>query len=564
MSAKVKIAIAILLVVSAGWAYQMFGTATVAVTSEPSGAVVRVDGRQRGITPLERLELDAGSHQLSIEHSHFAPHVEGVSVSRGDHLQRHIAFKPGEGTFALLSNPRGAWVEIDGERLNSVTPTEITLPSGEHTIAMGQAERHIVEEVHTVKHGQTLEVNFDLNIDPHGSLTIVSSPRNAKIEFLDQELTYSPKMRVQIGEYALRVSRAGYEPQEFRYQVRYGDNLHHVDLKRAYGRLKVSAKPADATIEVVYSDGGRTRRKPYQPNMSVPVGAVEVRAASIGYRSQRKNLNFTSSGATLNFNLAPMQVEVGRVFNDRLRSGVEGPSLVIVPAGSFRMGREEGPPSETPARTVTITQPFAVSRFEITVGDYLLYAKAKNKPLHEKLWVDKLDHAMAYVSFADAVGYADWLSEQTGEAYQLPSEAQWEYIARANSTTPYFFGDDPEALCEYGNLADRTARKSFREWQTLTCDDGMVRPGPVGQFKPNGFGVYDVYGNVSEWVLDCGIPKYAGAPTDGSATVEGLGCETHGVRGGSWDSTAEEALSGYRMSARSPNDDRGFRLVRAL
>ena len=564
MSNNVKIALGIIAVVAAGWAYQMFGTATIAVTSEPTGAVVRVDGRQRGVTPLARLELDVGSHRLEVAHTHYATAVEGLSLSRGDHLDRHIVFQPGEGTLQLLSNPRGAWVEINGERINGITPTEVTVPSGELVIAMGQQERHIVEETHTLKDGQTLEVNFNLNIDPHGSVTITTTPRDAKVEFLNEDVTYKPKLRLQIGEYAVRVSRAGYESQEFRYQVRYGENVHRVDLQRAYGPLRVNVSPADARVEVLYTDGGRKQRKAYRTNMRVPVGRVEVRATSIGRRTGIKSIRLGQQGATVNFDLPIMQVEPGREFADVLGDGSAAPTMVVIPAGQFVMGRDDGPPSERPARTVTLAQPFAVSKYEVTVGDYVKFAQATNKSLHERLWTDQPGNAMAYVSFRDASAYADWLSEQTGENYRLPSESEWEYFARAGTTTPYYFGDDPESLCEYANMADRSARKRYREWATLTCDDGMVKPGPGGQFKPNGFGLYDIYGNVSEWVLDCGLPEYGSAPTDGSPAEEGLGCETHGVRGGSWDSTSEEALSGYRMSARSANDDRGFRLIRTL
>lgn len=564
MSNNAKIALGVLLVVAGGWAYLTFGTATISVTSDPAGAIVRVDGRQRGVTPVDRIELEVGSHRLEVAHSHFASHIEGLSLSRGDHLERHVAFEPGEGTFELLSNPRGAWVEIDGERLRERTPTTHRLPSGPHVVSMGQEERHIVEETHTVKDGETLEVNFNLNIDPHGSVTIRTTPRNAKVEFLNEDFVYKPKMRVQIGEYALRVSRPGYITQEFRYQVRYGDNLHSVDLERAYATLRVNLKPAGAGVEVSYVDGGRTRRKAYTPGMRVPVGKVDVRAFALGYRSSNKSIQLGQAGATVSFDLPVMNVEPGRVFVDDLRAGGQGPEVVVIPAGEFVMGNAEGPPSERPERTVSITQPFGMTRYEITVGDFLKYARSENITLHERLWVEEPQRAMAYVSYADAAGYARWLSQQTENQYRLPSEAEWEYVARAGTTTPYYFGSDPELLCEHGNMADRTARRKFREWKTLTCEDGMVRPGPGGQFKPNPFGLYDLYGNVSEWVADCGLPSYDSAPTDGSPAVEGVECETHGVRGGSWDSTAEEALSAYRLSARSPNDDRGFRLVRAL
>jgi formylglycine-generating enzyme required for sulfatase activity len=564
MDNRLKIIIGAVLLAGVYWAYQWFGTATIQVTSEPTGAIVRVDGRQRGITPITRLELDTGSHRLEVQHSHFAIYVEGMTLRRGDHLQREITLEAGEGTFEFLSNPRNAWVEVDGERLPEHTPTEFTTLSGEHIIAMGQEERHIVEETHTLKAGENLEVNFNLNIDPHGSVTMTTSPRSAKVEFLNQDLVYKPKLRMKIGEYAVRVSKTGYVSEEFRYTVRYGDNMHHVDLDRDYGTLRVVTNPGDADVQVTYADGGRTLHKYYTREMRVPVGNVEVRVRSLGFRTGFKSFNLGNKGATTRFTLEPMNVEPGRVMTDTLASGGAGPELVIIPAGEFQMGDAQGPPSERPVRTVTLTQPFAVTRYEITIGDYLRYAKADGKPLSDRLDPNDVKHALSYVEFRDAVGYADWLSRQTGEKYRLLSEAEWEYVARAGSQTPYFFGQDPEALCNYANVADRTARKRYREWDTLACEDNLVRPGTVGTYQANPFGLHDIYGNVAEWVLDCGMPDYADAPTDGSAADEGLGCETHGVRGGSWDSQAIEAKSSYRNTARSRNDDRGIRLLRVL
>ncbi len=565
MSSRVKTLIGVGVVVLAGVVYQVFGTATIAVTSEPPGAIIRVDGRQRGVTPRERLELDSGSHHLEIVHSHYEPHVETIRLSRGDHVQRHVTFKAGEGVLKLLSNPRGAWVEINGERLPGVTPTEAEWPSGEHVIAMGQAERHIVEERHVLKHGQTLEVNFNLNIDPHGSVTITTSPRDAKVEFIGEDVAYQPKMRLQIGEYAVRVSKPGYVAQEFRHQVRYGDNLHHVDLERDYGSLRVVVNPQDAEVSVRYAEGNLQRRRDYAGDaMRVPVGKVEVRARALGYRTAFRSIQLPHAGATVRFDLQPISVEPGREFADTLAGGGEGPTMVVIPAGSFMMGDAEGPPSERPLHRVSLTQPFAVSKFEVSIGDYLAFLDATGRALHERLDPANATHALSYVSFADAVAYADWLSERTGEKYRLPSEAEWEYVARGGSTGHYFWGNDEMELCRYANIADRSTRQVYRDWETLNCEDNMVRPGPVGSYAPNPFGLYDVYGNVAEWVADCGMPEYADSPGDGSPVAEGLGCTTHGVRGGSWDSQPIEARSSYRNTASSANDDRGFRVVREL
>ena len=565
LSSNLKVAIGVLLVAAAFWGYQTFGTATIAVTSDPVGAVVWVDGRQRGVTPLERLELDTGSHRLEVSHSHLKTYSEGLSLSRGDHLVRHVELKAGEGTFEFLSNPRGAWVEVDGERLSGSTPLKHTLASGPHVIRMGQEERRVVEETHTVKDGELKEVNFNLNIDPHGTLTITTSPRSAKVVFIgEEELEYQPKMRIPIGEHAIRVSRRGYVPQEFRYKVRYGDNLHTVRLERQYANLRVSATPADAEILVAYDDGGVTQRRPYQDNMRIPAGRVDVRARAIGYRTENKRIDMGGDGATVRFQLTRMQTKVGSVLSDKLKAGGEAPSMVVLPPGSFQMGDPNGSYSDKPVRTVTITQPFAMSKYEVSIAQYLAFTDATGYEVSAKVPIDQPDLAMGFVSHKDAVAYADWLSGQTGQKYRLPSEAEWEYAARAGSTTDYFFGDDPIEICKYANVADLAARERYRDWDVIRCDDGLVRPGPGGRYLPNAFGLHDMYGNVSEWVLDCGLPSYEDAPNDGSPAEEGAGCTSHGIRGGSWDSMAIEAKSAYRNTASNANDDRGIRLVREL
>jgi formylglycine-generating enzyme required for sulfatase activity len=552
------------LLFSVYWAYQWFGTATIEISSEPPGAKVTVDSRQRGVTPLDRVEVDSGSHGVVVEHSHYKPYRENISLRRGDHENRHIVLSPGEGTLELLSNPRGAWVEVDGERISGRTPTSYVTSSGPHEIKMGQEERHIIAETHTLKHDQTLEVNFNLNIDPHGSLTITTQPRSAKVTFLDVEETYAPNMRLGIGEYAFRVARSGYITQEFRYKVRYGSNLHMVKLERGFGHLVVRAQPSNAEVTVSYDLDGKTKRLGYQSNMQVPIGRVEIRTRAIGYRTSNRNITMGLKGATVNLNLTAMQVQVGQELGDGLRSGGQAPTMVIMPAGEFVMGDDTGSFSEKPARTVVLTQPFAVSKTEVRIADYLLFAKATGKAMPVKLNTQDPNVAMAYVSYEDAHGYIQWLSKETGEKYRMLSEAEWEYVARAGSTSDYFFGNDPLQLCQFANVADQSVKQSYSDWQVLDCDDGMVRVSPVGQLAAHPFGLYDIYGNVSEWVSDCGMESYQKARRDGLPTEEGVGCATHGFRGGSWDSGAAEAKSVYRNSASSAIDDRGIRIARDL
>ena len=211
-----------------------------------------------------------------------------------------------------------------------------------------------------------------------------------------------------------------------------------------------------------------------------------------------------------------------------------------------------------------ITQPFAVSVREVTIAEYREYAAAKNIDLHKKLADADSGEPIRYVSWEDATRYTNWLTAQSGAKYRLPTEAEWEYVARAGAQSHYFFGDDEQQLCTYANLADQSTKKRYREWLVIDCEDGYEKIGTAGTLEVNPFGLYDVYGNVSEWVAECGMPEYATAPDDGSE-ADGLeSCDSHGFRGGSWDSQPDELRSAYRNTGFSANDDRGIRLLREL
>lgn len=308
MDNRIKTVIAAVVVGGAFWAYQMFSTGTLGVISEPDGAEVRVDGQLRGVTPVTRLELSTGNHQLEVTHSFYMPHVEDLHLRRAEHLQRTLKLKRGEGTYQFVSDPSGAWVEVDGTRVGR-TPMSYTTASGPHVIAMGQEQEYIVEELHTVHHGQTLEVNFDLTIDPYGTVTVTTFPRHANIEFVGEDVEYAPRMRVQVGDYTLRVSAPGYVTQEFRYQVGYGDNLHEVNLQRDFGMLQVAVTPADAAVEVSYAEGGQPRSKTYTQAMQVPVGEVAVSASAPGYRSATRSIQLGSEGASISLQLEQMSAQ---------------------------------------------------------------------------------------------------------------------------------------------------------------------------------------------------------------------------------------------------------------
>ena len=171
------------------------------------------------------------------------------------------------------------------------------------------------------------------------------------------------------------------------------------------------------------------------------------------------------------------------------------------------------------------------------------------------------------VSWDDAQAYVAWLSAKTGHVYRLPTEAEWEYAARAGTTTARYFSDNPAELCRYTNVGDLDYSEQHPgdSGVNRACRDGYAFTSPVGSFPPNQFGLYDMLGNVNDWTEDCWNANYSGAPTDGTAWQSG-DCGRRVVRGGSWDMD----LSGVRSAnRRSPPTSRrnttlGFRVARTL
>ncbi len=238
------------------------------------------------------------------------------------------------------------------------------------------------------------------------------------------------------------------------------------------------------------------------------------------------------------------------VFRDPLASGGEGPEMVMLPGGTFKMGAKAfaGNADELPRHDRTI-RPFAMSKYEVTIAEYQRFAAATGRNMPDLSGLDPDTTPMVFVSWDDATAYAQWLSKETGKRYRLPSEAQWEYAARADTDTPYWWGFD---------VGDENAH-------CFDCNTGLNprQPTRVGRFKPNPFGLFDTSGNVSEWTRDCYHRNYNGAPDDGSAW-EGGDCNVRVVRGGSYANTAQSLRNEARAKrpASQGNDETGIRLVR--
>ena len=257
--------------------------------------------------------------------------------------------------------------------------------------------------------------------------------------------------------------------------------------------------------------------------------------------------------------------------------------MVVVPSGSFRMGspssEQDRDSHEGPMREVTIGSPFALGVHEVTVSEFGRFVDETGHSVGGSCWTSEGDednvedragrgwrgpgfrqggsHPVVCVGWHDARAYLAWLSGTTGERYRLPSEAEWEYAARAGTTTPFHTGSTistDEANYD-GDYVYGSGREGVYRKRTV----------PVGSFGANAFGLHDVHGNVWEWVQDCGKGSYAGAPGDGSAWESG-DCSRRVLRGGSWLSEPRDLRSASRVGGNTGNriSNIGFRVARTL
>ncbi|WP_145840553.1 formylglycine-generating enzyme family protein [Denitratisoma sp. DHT3] len=266
------------------------------------------------------------------------------------------------------------------------------------------------------------------------------------------------------------------------------------------------------------------------------------------------------------------------------------PEMTPIVGGHFEMGSSEpeADSDEQPPHVVTVKR-FAMGRHEVTVAQFRAFVEATAyRPEKPGCWAsDAEDHwiseprlgwfapgfpqgedfPVVCVSWDDAQSYVRWLSAKTGARYRLPSEAEWEYAAQAGHRRGRFWPDEkPAAQCVFANGADLSARDAHPAWEVVDCRDGYGQTSPVGHFRPNAWGLYDMLGNAWEWVEDCRSENYDGAPSDGRAWTDTGQCHQHGMRGGSWYYKPLRLRIQFRLTndTRNRSFNVGFRVARDL
>ncbi len=533
------------------------GSAILVVETDPSSVEVLVGDSVVGETPLRRTDMRSGTFPVILRHPDYEPiRLQDQTLEDAVVLRIERTLVRGTGRLTVSGRPLATWIERDGERLASDTPVTLEdLPAGVVELTLGADGHQTIRVRAEVPRDGVGLLEPTLDPIPYGTLTLYLEPPDAVVTLEDIGTEYEPGMRLPEGEYRMLFSRPGFRAVDRTLTVS-GDSQFRIQLAVDPQPFTLETTPANATIRLLDISVA------YEPGLLLDPEDYRVEVSAAGHESWEGVIRHGSEPTREMVTLALLPL--GMSFTDELSSGGEGPEMVVIPAGRFRMGCVSGRECtdfEFPVHEVAISQPFAVSKYEITFEEWdtCVTGGGCGGYIPDDGGWGRDRHPVINVSWDDAHEYVAWLSGQTGSEYRLLSEAEWEYVARAGSQTAYNWGNDVGVN-----------RANCGDWETYdlgTCGDRWENSAPVGSFEPNAFGVHDMHGNVREWVEDCVNRSYASAPSDGIAWRSG-DCTSHVSRGGAW----LNAPLGLRSASRfgiftggiPRNYSGGFRVARTL
>ena len=521
------------------------------VVTEPTGARVRIvnieERYQAGMA------LGPGEYEVEVSAAGYETVRETIQHGR-EATERRIALAEiGPQPFTVVTEPAGARVRI--VNIEERYQAGMALGPGEYEVEVSAAGYETVRE--TIQHGrEATERRIALvEIGPQ-PFTVVTEPAGAQVQIANIEEPYEAGMALAAGAYEVEVSAAGYETSRATIQHGWTATEQRIALVEIGPQpFTVVTEPAGAQVQIANIE------EPYEAGMALAAGAYEVEVSAAGYETSRATIQH--GWAATEQRIALVRAERERPAGERFRDCSACPEVVVVPSSSFlrgstpvEAGRSE---DEGPLSVVEIPRALAVGAYEVTFAEWdaCVSAGGCNGYRPDDAGWGRGRQPVINVTWADAQAYVRWLTNVSGRSYRLLSETEWEYAARAHTRTPFHLGEtisDAEANFD--------ATYSYGENPTGTDRRRTV---PVGSFRPNAFGLYDMHGNVGEWVQDCWAENYAATPLDGQAwTPED--CRRRVSRGGSWLFSPKVVRSASRngYDAAYRYDYVGLRIARTL
>ena len=560
----------------------------VTLTTEPEAAAeVRVDGEPLGTTPLVDAEITTGRHQIEFVAERYLTEVRELDVIGGGERQRFpVELTPNWAPITVETDPPGAAVFVDGSESGS-TPLVVELSAGERIFEVRLGGYNPWADVVSVLADQPQTLPLISLTEADGRVVLRSEPDGAAVsvngEYRGQtplELSLPPRL-----EHQLVLTKPGYDSIAQALSVRADtDRTLTLPMTARMGLVEVRSDPLGAEIWV---DGEQHGVTPSELTLSALSHEIEIRLE--GFAEQASEVTPRPGFPHLiDATLEELDTSTGSGFLKQVETSL-GQELVLIRPGEFMMGssrREQGRRSNEVLRSVGISEAFYLGVREVSNADFREFRPDYDSGSFGNASLNEDDQPVVRVTWGEVAEYLNWLSIRDGfqpvyeqidggwsvvrplrNGYRLPTEAEWAWAARfaeREQTLTYPWGNIMPPPDRSGNFADVSAATLLRN-NLITYNDSFEVTAPSGSFAPNAVGVFDLGGNVAEWVLDF---WEIGSPQTEVVTVDPLGPEQgrfHVIRGSSWRSymIADLRLASRGFSANN-REDIGFRIARNL
>jgi formylglycine-generating enzyme required for sulfatase activity len=554
------------------------------------GAVVFVDGAEVGSAPLDGVEVERGPRGVRLARDRYQDleteiEIEGFGARQSVTLE----MRPDWATVAIESSPDGAEVFIDGVAA-ATTPCRIDVLSGPHEIEL-RKDRFEVWRTRIDVVAETPIALGGIALTPaRGRILVEADPVGAQVVIGDDYAGAAP-VEAEVApdtDLPVRVAADGYVRAEQTVRVGPGEETTVTfELTPEFGVVLLRVEPMEARLSI---DGQPYGMAP--PEITLPAREHRLEFTKDGFEPAVRTIRPRPGvPGLIEVTLAPIVPEAPQPSEAEIKGwpAANGYAFELIRPASFTMGasrREQGRRSNETLRRIELTRPYLLGRREVTNEEFRAFKPEHRSGRYEEIPLDAQTQPVVQVSWDDAARFCNWLSARDGlpaayvaagdameavtpptTGYRLPTEAEWEYAARANGTEPllkYPWGATYPPRKKVGNFADESAftvlKRRIRDY-----DDGYAGPAPVGKFEPNPQGLFDIGGNVAEWCHDF----YSIYTYDADAVaVDPTGPESgqyHVVRGASWRNASISFLRlAYRDYGNDTRDDLGFRICRYL
>jgi formylglycine-generating enzyme required for sulfatase activity len=559
---------------------------SVEIVSRPvEGAVVALDGEEVGITPIEALPIPAGTHALTVRAPRHLPasleiEVEGAGKEQAFEIELIPAWAP----ISLVSDPAGATVWVDGVELGE-TPGNFELDAGARTLELRLEGHNTWKREIQVIADQPQELAPIALVRADAQLHIESDPPGAQIVVDNASPGRTPlDLRLASQEiHEISLFKIGHELATRSIELEPGERKSlEIKLQPRIGIIDLIAQPAGATLSVDGKPSGDANQKLHllaSPHtLVIRKEGFQDRRVTVTPRPgfpQRIEVQLERSGEPTHSGTRPVVTALGQ-------------ELLLVTPGTFTMGSRRGEPGRRPnesERRVELTRAFYISAREVTNREFRQFSAAHAPAPFAGFELGGDEQPASRIAWRDAIRFCNWLSEKeglppayeergddvvliepVGTGYRLPTEAEWAWAARfaAGASNPRFpWGDHAQPPPGSGNYADASAAGIVSS-ALLSYRDGFPVSAPVGTNGANQLGLFDVGGNVAEWVHD----RYRIYPnsTTEAPVKDPTGPQTgelHVIRGSSWKHAGETQLRlAYRDYGKEGREDVGFRVAR--